>query len=122
MYTQNFMIEIRRKTFYMVKDVRSEETIEVETHIIEEIAYLTEENKDSIAILLAQIYTIQKNTHFVKREELVIEEEYLIRSLQELLLKYSAETLAEMFEDMKYFEIKQILQSDYPITELKRRI
>lgn len=122
MYTQSFMIEIRRKTFYMIKDVRNEETIEIETHIIEEIAYLTEEDKDSIAILLAQIYSIQKNTHLVKREELVIKEECLIRSLQDLLLQYSAETLAELFEDMKYFEIKQILESDYPITELKRKI
>ena len=122
MYTQSFMIEIRRKTFYMIKDVRNEETIEIENYIIEEIAHLTEENKDSIAILLAQIYSIQKNTHLVKREELVIKEECLIRSLQDLLLQYSAETLAELFEDMKYFEIKQILESDYPITELKRKI
>lgn len=122
MYTQNFMIEIRRKTFYILKDVRNEETIEVETYIIEKIAYLTEENKDSIAILLAQIYSIQKNTHLVKREELVIKEESLIHSLQGLLLQYQAETLAELFEDMKYFEIRQILESDYPIAELRRRI
>ena len=43
MYTQNFMIEIRRKSFYLVRDLRTEETIEVETHIIEEIASVTDE-------------------------------------------------------------------------------
>ena len=122
MYTQNFMIEIRRKIFYLVKDLRTEETIEVETHIIEEIEKETDENKDSIATLLAQIYTICKNTHYVRREELVIKEECLIFSLEDLLLRYSAETLAEAFEDMKYFEIKQILEAESPIEELKKKI
>lgn len=122
MYTQNFMIEIRRKNFYLVRDLRTEETIEVETHIIEEIASATDESKDSIAILLAQIYCIRKNTLCVAREESIIKEECLIFSLDDLLLRYSAETLAEAFEDMKYFEIKQILESESPITELKKRI
>ena len=116
------MIEIRRKNFYLVKDLRTEERIEVETHIIEEIASTTEESKDSIAILLAQIYCIRKSTHCISREESMIKEECLIFSLDDLLLRYSAETLAEAFEDMKYFEIKQILEAESPMTELKKKI
>lgn len=122
MYTQNFMIEIRRKNFYIVKDLRTEERVEVETHIIEEIASTTGESKDSIAILLAQIYCIRKSTHCISREESMIKEECLIFSLDDLLLRYSAETLAEAFEDMKYFEIKQILEAESPMTELKKKI
>lgn len=122
MYTQNFQIVTRRKTFYMVKDSRNDEIIEVEAYIIEEIADVTGEEKDNIAILLAQLYTIQKNTHLVKREDLVIKEEFLIRSIQELLFKYSSESLVEIFEDMKYFEIKEILESQYPTIELNKKI
>ena len=122
MYTQNFMIEVRRKNFYLVKDLRTEETIEVEAHIIEEISNATGESKDSIAILLAQIYCIRKSAHLVAREEIMIKEECLIFSLEDLLLGYSAETLADAFEDMKYFEIKQILEAESPATELKKKI
>lgn len=122
MYTQNFMIEVRRKNFYLVKDLRTEETIEVEAHIIEEISNATGESKDSIAILLAQIYCVRKSAHLVAREESMIKEECLIFSLEDLLLGYSAETLADAFEDMKYFEIKQILEDESPATELKKKI
>ena len=122
MYTQNFMIEVRRKNFYLVKDLRTEETIEVEAHIIEEISNATGESKDSIAILLAQIYCVRKSAHLVAREESMIKEECLIFSLEDLLLGYSAETLADAFEDMKYFEIKQILEAESPATELKKKI
>ncbi len=122
MYTQNFMIEVRRKNFYLVKDLRTEETIEVEAHIIEEISNATGESKDSIAILLAQIYCVRKSAHLVAREESMIKEECLIFSLEDLLLGYSAETLADAFEDIKYFEIKQILEAESPATELKKKI
>lgn len=122
MYTQNFVIEIRRKTFYVVKDVQNEERIKIETHIIEEIAKLSDERKDAIAVLLAQIESIKISTHFVKKDDLVIEEGCLIHSLQEILFQYSAETLTDVFEDMKYFEIKQILESEYPVIELKRNL
>ena len=67
----------------------------------EAVASVTDESKDSIAILLAQIYCIRKNTLCVAREESIIKEECLIFSLDDLLLRYSAEKLAEAFEEMK---------------------
>ena len=92
MQKENFTITERKKSTYTLKDRQKNHEVNVETYIIEEISQNTEKSKDSIAILLAQIYSIYKNAG---REEQLRDDD-LIFCLEEVLVSQSATEKLEM--------------------------
>lgn len=122
MIEEKFVIKSRTENHYIICNVLTEETIEVDARVAEEIYSYTGESQDNVAVLLAQIETIRKSTYRKEIENTKVKKDILISAIKQLLKVYPAETLVDYFEDMKYFEIKEILNSDYPVQEIRRKI
>ena len=122
MIEEKFEIKSRTEKHYIICNVITEETIEVDARVAEEIYRYTGESQDNVAVLLAQIETIRKSTYRKEIENTKVKKDILISAIKQLLKVYPAETLVDYFEDMKYFEIKEILNSDYPVEEIRRKI
>lgn len=123
MYTQEIYIIHRREKFYLLEaTLDREEVFKIDTELIEKIFSKTQETKDSIAILLTVIEIVRRNTYIKRKNEMMEDKEAVINSLIQLLMKYTAENLSNIFENLKYFEIQQIIESKNPIIELSKKI
>lgn len=111
-------IKKRRKSFQVtnVEDMY----IVVDSKQVEEILeYVIGVEEDEVVILLA---TIKKNRIAVSLSEdkkyEKVDNELATRAIIELLGCYPITTLISIFEEIKYYQIKEILESDAPIRKL----
>lgn len=93
--------------------------IKVSQRQVDAIANESEEhNKNEIAILLATIKAARILNSSKAIQYRKIDEDDKIRSLVKLLRYYDIENLNSIFEELKYYEIKDVLESNCPIKTL----
>lgn len=98
------------------------ETIEgvyfkVKEQTVNQITSYTGANEEDIVILLATIAN-SRISYGSRHYKELIEERTLVNSITRLLSIYDAEDLILMFGELKYYEIKKVLESENPIVEL----
>lgn len=93
---------------------------------VDRVEYITKKvpdvNETEVAILLATITETKvipewKNNIYEEDEER--SEKAANKAIIQLLQEYDIETLNGIFEDMKYHEIKQVLESGNPVAALR---
>lgn len=93
--------------------------IKVSQRQVDAIANESEEHsKNEIAILLATIKAARILNSSKAIQYRKIDEDDKIRSLVKLLRYYDIENLNSIFEELKYYEIKDVLESNCPIKTL----
>lgn len=111
---------IKKKTnSFQVKNVE-DMYIVVDAKQVEEILeHVIGVEEDEVVILLA---TIKKNRIIATSDKSMkytkINDELATRAIIELLACYPITTLISIFEEIKYYQIKEILESDAPIRKL----
>lgn len=99
--------------------------IRVNARQVEQIMLsITDVEEDEMVVLLA---TIQKNRiaealENRRKKYKKIEDDVANRAIVELLGCYSVNNLIGIFEEIKYYQIKEILESDSPVRALDKYI
>lgn len=94
---------------------------------VDRVEYITEKVPDvdetEVAILLATItearVILEWENGIREEEDEEISEKAANKAIIQLLQGYDIETLNDIFEDMKYHEIKQVLESGNPVATLR---
>lgn len=111
----------REKDIYAVENIEGM-TIRVNAKQVEEILeHVIGVEEDEAVILLA---TIKKNRMITTVDKTQVykkvNSKFATKAIVELLARYSISTLISVFEEIKYYQIKEVLESDAPIRKLDK--
>ena len=98
--------------------------IEVPISQVEEIiSKVTDVDENEVAVLLATIKMSRIIESTIKGTRYkVIDDTLGIRAIIKLLGYYPIDNLISIFEELKYYQIKEVLESDSPVKELEEYI
>lgn len=103
-----------------IDDMYIEVPVSQVAEILEKV-YDVEENE--VAVLVATIKMSRIMETATKRARYkVVNDEMAIRNIIKLLGYYPVDKLISIFEEIKYYQIKEVLESSSPISELENYI
>lgn len=108
----------KKKSNFWVENINGD-TVQVrEKYVNEIISAVPDVDENEVAILLAAI-ELSKIVVGSSQKSARLNYVLAIRAIIELLENYSIDVLTEIFEDMKYIHIKEVLEGDNPIEKLE---
>jgi len=116
------VIKTRKSQYYKVVFEDGECTIYISEKNVQEICENCQEEQVLVAILLACIEYIRKDTSTDKNKIRKIDEKIVVESTVKLLSDYTAETLILYIKSLKWHEVKEIYESQNPKEMLEVRI
>ena len=108
----------KKKSNFWVENVDGD-TVQVrEKYVNEIISAVPDVEENEVAILLAVI-ELSRIVVGSSQKSARLNYGFAIRAIIQLLENYSIDILTEVFEDMKYIHIKEVLEGDNPIEKLE---
>ena len=104
---------------YLIEDIE-EINVTVDAELVRDVALRTELDEESIAVILA---TIEKNRILSSSLRKIcrrIKEGDLVYAIPKLLTRYTEQALCSAMEDLKYFQICEIMEGSDPVSELRQ--
>lgn len=104
---------------YLITDIE-EINVTVDQELARDVALRTELDEESIAVILA---TIEKNRILSSSSGRIyrkIKEGDLLYAIPRLLTRYTEQALCDAMEDLKYFQICEVMEGSDPVAELRK--
>ena len=122
-YFPDFDVEVVEKKSGMYKVILREEqcAIYLDPEKIQNIAGKVSEEESLVAMVLAYIECVRKNTTNAKDRIEKLDEELVAEAFEKLSRKYSMEELTFYFKSFKWYEIEEIMKSSDPVSALEER-
>lgn len=108
----------KTRSSFKIELEKAEVTIFVPFNIVEQICERAIDYETMVAVLLAYIEVIRKNSFTVNVKNRKIRDDILISNTIRLLEKFSAEQLIEVVKELKWHEIERIFNSENPENEI----
>lgn len=96
--------------------------VKVENKQVEDILKDVNIEEKEIVILLATIQETKKLATTKNTRHKKVDDEVATKAIINLIKNYNIEKLISTFEEIKYYQIKKILESDSPVRELEEYI
>ena len=118
-YIEDIKIERKVSSYVVTLVMEDNHSFYIKDFEVDDIAEKNREDENFVAILLAYIEYARRcrnsgNDPRAKK----LDPEIVSTAISEILKKYSLESVIDIFKDLKWHEIAQIIKSDNPIAEI----